>query len=384
MLTRCQQDASLRSGVFEVLRVETSGEGRWKAWLADSVLYPEGGGQPCDLGTVAGVPVLSVVRSDEGLLHELAGPVSVGEAQVEVDWARRFDHMQQHTGQHLLSALAQDRFGWATTSFHLNVGLDARCDVELDAKAIDLPALEEAINAEIRAARAVRAVLVDELPADVRSRGMPEGYRGPIRLVEIDTIDRNTCGGTHLQSTAELQAVALLGTERVRGGTRLFFVAGHRVLHHLHRAERVLAEAGGLLSRGPTDLVDGVRKLVEDGKAGARAHKLVLDELADALGAALAAQPGPVRAAHRGEGDITFLNRIATGVLARAPDAIVVLTAEPDTFLVAAPPEVLATHRSTVLEWFEAKGGGPPGRLQGKAARLDRRDEVVACFFRPH
>ncbi|MEZ4236253.1 MAG: alanyl-tRNA editing protein [Myxococcota bacterium] len=387
-LQACQRDATLRHGRFTVLRTAVDGEAHL-AWLDDTVLYAEGGGQPSDRGVIrseAGeVRVREVRATEDGWLHVLEGPVPVGEVEVAVDWGRRFDHMQQHSAQHLLSALAHDRRGWATTSFHLHEGLGAVCDVELDAAEIGpeaLHALQDEVNAEIRAARPVVPRLVDALPEGVRSRGLPEGHRGPIRLVEIAGLDLNTCGGTHVASTAELQAVALLGTERIRGGTRVRYVAGERVLARLVAAEAQRAELGALLSRGGDELGAGVRAALDAATAPAKARAAAEAELADALGAALAAGQG-VRALHRPTGDAALLNRIAGAVLRAAPDAVVWLTAgegEAGAFLLAGPPAVVAAHKEAVLALMEARGGGAAGRLQGRAARLSARDAVLAVL----
>lgn len=359
MITSCQRDAYAVEGTYRVVRIAPADDG-WHVWLDDSVLYPEGGGQPSDHGTIAGLPVRSVARTPEGLLHHVAGEVPPGDVRVVVDWARRFDHMQHHTGQHLLTAIAQARFGWKTTSFHLHEGLGALCDIEVDAEPApgQLAELQDAVNAAIRAAVPVSARLVDQLSDEVRSRGLPEGHQGPVRLIEIDGIDVNTCGGTHVRSTAELQALILLGTERIRGGTRLPFVVGGRVLHRLAVAESRTAEAATLLSRGPADLVDGVQRLLDDTKAASKARQAVLDELADTLGAALAVRPG-VRILHRDDGDAAFLNRIATVVLRVDPEATIWLTAgsgPEGAFLLAAPPARIAALRTDVLERLAAKG----------------------------
>jgi Ser-tRNA(Ala) deacylase AlaX len=381
VITAAQRDPYARRGRSTVLRVEPAAEGRCVAVLDDSVLYAEGGGQPWDLGTVGGVPVVAVRKAQDGVAHELAGAAPVGEVDVELDWARRFDHMQQHTGQHLLSALAADRFGWETTSFHLHPGLDAVCDVELSAPTIgpdDLDRLQELVNAAIREARPVQVQLHDALPAGVRTRGLAEGFAGPIRLVVIDGIDLNTCGGTHVRSLAELQAVVLLGTERVRGGTRVSFVVGERVVRRLLAQERRVAEIGGLVSRGVAEVVDGVRAALEDGKAATRGRKALSDELADLLGAQLAAGQG-VRALHRDDADGAFLNRVASVALRQAPDAVLWLTggAGDGAFLLAGPPATVDPLKARVLEVLGTRGGGPAGRLQGRGAQEVHRDAVL-------
>ncbi|MBK9966059.1 MAG: alanyl-tRNA editing protein [Holophagales bacterium] len=220
------------------VRVAETGIENGQPWavLDDTVLYPEGGGQPADRGLLGGVPVLDVQVVDGAIRHLLASPVSEGPFELQLDWNRRFDHMQQHTAQHLLTAVAADRLGWETTAFHLG---PETCDVELAVASVgagDLLRLEDEVAAEIRAARPVtqRRVRPDEMGSlPVRSRGLPEGHEGDVRLVEIEGIDLNTCGGTHLRATSEIEALKLLGTEKLRGGTRLFFVAGGRIRRRL-------------------------------------------------------------------------------------------------------------------------------------------------------
>jgi alanyl-tRNA synthetase len=332
--------------------------------------------------------VHAVSSAPDGVLVQLAAPVELGPAELVLDWARRFDHMQQHTAQHLLTAVAADVFGWATTSFHLNAGLDTLCDIELDVENLDaerLQQLQERTNAEIRAARPVRVreTSPDALPAQVRSRGLPEGFQGPVRLVEIDGIDLNTCGGTHVSSTSELQTLMLLGTERLRGGTRLFFVAGQRVLHRLRLSEQRTRAISSMLSRGASELVSGVEQLQADLKALRKQLVATQSELCDALAAQLVARGGPVRSLHRADGDAAMLGRLAQSVLRETPGATLWLTAGADkegAFLLVMEPGRLAEVGPRVLEVLEAKGGGPPGRLQGKTGRLERRDEVLALL----
>lgn len=172
---------------------------RWEVLLADTVLYPESGGQPDDHGTVAGQAVRGLRKEVGGVVHVLEAPVE-GEVEVRLDWARRFDHMQQHSGQHLLSAIAEDRFGLPTTAFHLG---RERSDVELDGDldAVRRDALEDAVNAVIREDRPVRVreVEPEEMAGmPVRSRGLPEGFTGKVRLVEIAGADLNKIGRAHV------------------------------------------------------------------------------------------------------------------------------------------------------------------------------------------
>ncbi|HSM52274.1 MAG TPA: alanyl-tRNA editing protein, partial [Thermoanaerobaculia bacterium] len=267
------------------------------AWLVDTILFPGGGGQPADRGWLAGVEVVGVERGPEGFLHRLAAPVSPGPASLVLDWERRFDHMQQHTAQHLLTALAAERFGWPTTAFHLGPELS---DIELDRPGLapaDLAALEEAAMAEVRSARRVTARRVPREEAEripVRSRRLPEGLTGDLRLVEIEGIDLATCGGTHLASTAEIESLKLLATEPMRGGTRLFWIAGGRVRARLGRLEERVGALRRLFDSGEPELLEMAERKLADLAAAERLARRLGGRLADLEAERLAAAPGPL------------------------------------------------------------------------------------------
>ncbi len=364
-------------------------EGRPFVVLADTLLFPEGGGQPSDRGTVGDVPVVDVRKVDGVIRHFLAGPPPSGRVSVALDWARRFDHMQQHTAQHLLTAVADQRFGWHTTAFHLG---ERTSDIELDTADLDAPRvaeLEEAVAAEIRAARPVTARRVSPeeyagLP--VRSRGLPEGHHGDVRLVEIEGIDLNTCGGTHCASTAEIEALKLLGTESMRGGTRLHWAAGRRLreLHDVHhRRNARLREVLGTSDEALLARLEAKLLRLKDAE---RALRGLHEELADASAAALASGPGRLLVAHWSERDLPFLQRVAREVGRRAPDRVVFLTAgegEEGAFLLAAGEEAgldVAEAGRRVAELLEGRGGGSGRVFQGKAARLSRRADAARAI----
>jgi alanyl-tRNA synthetase len=361
-------------------------EGRPFAVLADTILYPEGGGQPADRGTVGGVAVLDVLQADGAIHHLLAAAAPAGRVTVELDWPRRFDHMQQHTGQHLLTAIAERRFGWHTTAFHLG---ERSSDIELDATAIrpdQFEDLEEAVAAEIRAAHPVSARRVEpeeyaRLP--VRTRGLPEGHTGSIRLVEIEGVDLNTCGGTHLGSTAELEALKLLGTEPMRGGTRLFYAAGTRLRQLFGVQHERAARLRELLSTSDDELVAGLTAKLEQLKDAQRAVRTLEEELAVTSAQGLAAGQGRVLTAHWARRDLPFLQRVAREIDRLAPDRVVLLTAgegERGTFLLGAGErtalDALAIGRK-VAEILGGRGGGTGRIFQGKAEHLSRREDAA-------
>ncbi len=354
--------------------------GRPFAILSDTIFYPEGGGQPSDRGTLAGVAVLDVRKAPDGIRHTLERTVPRGPAALRLDGARRFDHMQQHTGQHLLTAVAEDRFGWQTTAFHLGERL---CDIELAAPSLArdrLRALEEAVAAEIRAARPVspRRVSPEEFARlSVRTRGLPEGHEGEIRLVEIQGLDLSTCGGTHLRTTAEIELLAFPGTEPVRGGTRLFFAAGGRARRRLAAHEERGAALRKLLGAADEGLVAAVEERLAKLKDAERLLRGKEEEEALGTAAALAREEATVVSRTFVDRPAAFLNSLSKEFLSAAPSkaglfastsggqAFFLLVAGPDASL-----DVPAAGRE-VAAILGGKGGGSGRLFQGKAGSLE-------------
>jgi Ser-tRNA(Ala) deacylase AlaX len=369
-----------------VLRVGLEGA-RPYAVLDDSILFPEGGGQPADHGFLGEVAVLDVAKRDGEVRHYLAAPVPLGPVPVRLDWRRRFDHMQQHTGQHLLTAIAQDAFGWATTAFHLG---EEVADIELATPLIspgELERLEEAVAAEIRAARPVsarRVSLEDYQALKVRSRGLPEGFQGEVRLVAIAGLDLNTCGGTHLAGTAELESLKLLGTEAIRGGTRLFFAAGGRARRRFGAHERRNAQLRTLLGAPDEGLAEALQTRLEQLRGLERRVRALEEELAEGAGAALAAAAEAFVERHFEGRDAGFLQKVGRTLAAAAPAKLALLTASLDGaafFLLLAGDEAAVDVPALGRELaglLQAKGGGSGRMFQGKAGSLAGRNEAVA------
>jgi alanyl-tRNA synthetase len=360
-------------------------DGRPFAILADTVLYPEGGGQPADRGLLGGIAVLDVQWRGGLIRHYLEKPVEVGPADIRLDWRRRFDHMQQHTGQHLLTAVAHDRFGWPTTAFHL--GSNA-CDIELDVPGLvplQVEMLEEAVAEEIRAAHPItaRRVAPNALAAlDVRTRGLPAEHHGDVRLVEIAGVDLNTCGGTHVRFTSEIEAVKLLGTEPMRGGARLFFIAGGRVRSRLASHEARTARLRALLGTPDEEIVAAVEGRLEHERILEKRTQAVEEELATAFAAALAARPDRVLAAHFEGKEAGFLQRVARKLSAGDKAALLTGGTGGQGFFVLVigaglAVDVQAAGRE-IAEVLGGRGGGSGRTFQGKVASLAGRDAALA------
>ncbi len=383
------------------LDVEIVGRGqegnRHYVVLDDTILYPEGGGQPADHGWIGKVEVVDVQRvggevrhylggeADEDLPAELSG-VGVAQALLRLDWERRFDHMQQHTAQHLITAVAADEIGWQTTSFHLG---DVVSDIELDAVNVaddQLARLEQLVCDRIRAARSVtaRRVSPEALESlDVRTRGLPEGHRDDVRLVEIEGVDRNTCGGTHLANTSEIESVALLGTEPMRGGIRLHWIAGARVRGRVHDREHQAAAVRRAFETSDEELLQVATAKLERLKEAEREIKSLRASLAQHAAVRLLASSDPILDGHFERADAGFLQLVARELLAAGGDRAALLTAEGPSgrfFVVCAPADAEVDVRATaarIAEILDGRGGGSPEMVQGVAGSLERRAEAL-------
>ncbi|MBY0502639.1 MAG: hypothetical protein K2X03_01935 [Bryobacteraceae bacterium] len=215
-------------------------------YLDRTAFYPTSGGQPHDLGTLNGVAVLDVIDEGERIAHRLAEPLRATEVTGAIDWPRRFDHMQQHTGQHLLSAVLAEQFGIGTVSFHLG---DDAATIDLEATDLSperLAAIEQAANVEIWADRAV-TVAVEESPTGLRKASEREG---PLRVVTITGLDRSACGGTHVASTGQIGLILLRRTEKIRQSLRLEFLCGGRALRRARADFASLTAAARVYSVG--------------------------------------------------------------------------------------------------------------------------------------
>lgn len=228
----CQNESYTRELKTEVISCASTEQG-WEVELREAIFYPEGGGQPSDRGFIGDVSVLDVQKRQGRIFCSVDKEVQLGLQVVRLDWKHRFDMMQQHSGQHLLTALIVENFGWMTVGFHIGQEV---ATIDLDTPNIEdntIRLIEDLVQTSILESRSVRPILVSRSEfekMDIRSRGVPDWVDGPIRLIEIDGIDINNCGGTHIKNTSELQSFAIVGRERMKKKTRISFVFGGRVL----------------------------------------------------------------------------------------------------------------------------------------------------------
>jgi alanyl-tRNA synthetase len=250
--------------------------------LDQTAFYPESGGQPCDTGILREARVLNVMEDGAGsILHVLDREISLGPASGQIDWPRRFDHMQQHTGQHILSQAFLHGARAQTLSFHMG-GEVSTIDIDLaQPSSTQMDAAQLWATAVVFENRPVHIRMTDQ--DGLSSLGVRKGSQreGEIRVIDIDGIDRSPCGGTHVRHTGEIGLIFVLGFERYKGGARVEFVAGGRALKALQKDHELLKSLARLHSVMPEALPELQEKLAQERMALARENDLLRDKLLD-------------------------------------------------------------------------------------------------------
>src|SRR5215204_2908719 len=223
--------------------------GRTAVTLDRSAFYPTSGGQPFDVGTLNSARVVEVIEDDDGeMVHVIDGSLSAGEAASgAIDWERRFDHMQQHTGQHVLSAAFDRSFKVRTESFHLGTA-SATIDLAREVSPGEIARAEKDANTVVWEDRPV-AIRYSDAAEAARLPLRKESARGGVlRLIDVEGYDISACGGTHVSRTGAIGIIAVAAWEKFRGGSRIEFVCGGRALAAFHVLRDATASSGRLLS----------------------------------------------------------------------------------------------------------------------------------------
>jgi alanyl-tRNA synthetase len=351
--------------------------------LDRTCFYPTSGGQPFDRGTLADHPVVDVVAGENGeVWHLLETPLTGVAAGATlygvIDWPRRYDHMQQHAGQHLLSQLFYRLFGFETVSVHFGA-TESTLDLETAELApAQLDEAEQQANELVYAALPITAYFVNQGElAHIPLRRSPK-VSGEIRIVEIDGFDYSACGGTHVRTTAEIGPVKLTRQERRRGQVRITFLCGKRAVRDYAAKHRLLNEVAALFSSDASD----APKLIERNLAQLKALQRELDaanerllryeaiELADSAG-----EPDQLRIVAQlfTDRDINLVKGLA-GQLQQQPNVIALLGATTNdklTLFFARSAEVgqhVGELLRDTLQLAGGKGGGRPDFAQGGVA----------------
>jgi alanyl-tRNA synthetase len=391
---------------FEATVLERGEGGR--LYLDRSAFYPTSGGQQFDRGSLrgageggavsAGVDVLDVVDEGERVAHVLgeadAQRFAPGErVRGQVDWARRFDHMQQHSGQHLLSAVFQQVLGLPTSSVHF--GIEAST-LDLDVASLGA---EQVALVEERA----NAIVFENRPlsVDTEDAATAEGLRkqstrsGPLRIVSIAALDRSACGGTHVTRTGEIGPILLRKLERVRKGTRVEFVCGGRATRRARADYEALSKLGGLLSTSVDSVVDSVALRLGELKRDAAALREARESLAGyralELYAAAREKAGAgapaLHVERRPEGSLQDERGLAQAYVSNPHAVFIVALERPASILLATSEDTGLDAGATLKAALAAaggRGGGSArlaqGTVQSEAALAEVSNALLAAI----
>lgn len=248
--------------------------------LDRTCFYPEGGGQPADKGTLNGMAVIQVLEEDNRILHVLGEEISEEKVKGKIDWERRFDHMQQHAGQHILSQCFVQVHDAGTRSFHLG---EKTSTVEIDLRDIDeeqVAHIEKLANDIVFKDRKIECRFFAEEEIGRVPLRRPSQKSGEIRVVEIAGFDYTACGGTHPRRTGEIGIVKILRWDRIRNNVRFEFVCGKRALMDYIRKHRDLYELSNRMTVDDSEVLASVEKLAVDLKQVKKANRKIQEKLA--------------------------------------------------------------------------------------------------------
>ena len=378
-------DATLLA--FDAIAVEHAGDPR-RVVLDQTAFYPTSGGQPHDLGILGHAQVVDVIDDDDRIIHVLDSSLPLGPVHGRVDAVRRRDHMEQHTAQHLLSALAADRFGWETASVHFGPAHSTIEFAVAEVAEAQLADLERWAANAVAEAREVRVGFEDAATAQgLRKPPMREGV---IRVVTIDGIDRSACGGTHVANTASLGPVRLIDLERVRGHVRVGFLAGNRAHAHARSRDALVHSLAQQLSCAVEELAELIPKRQAELLAARARIETLEGELAryrlgSLAGAVAPDERGVRRVVYRSDGDsATLLRAMAQAAGAMERLLFIATDTPPPSVYVGASADSgidAGAALKAALSAVGGRGGGSARVAQGTAPDPSRLRDVIAAVI---
>ncbi len=377
-------DPYLRS--FQAALVRTADD-RSTVYLDQSAFYPTSGGQAADLGWINGIPVVDVRDEGDWIAHQLERPLGESaQISAELDWRRRYDNMQQHTGQHLLSAVIESLFGFATVSVHMGAQIST---VELETPQFSD---EQAATAEARCGELIASALPVKITFEEASEAAglrkPSERTGPLRIIEIAGVDRSACGGTHVKSTAELGLIQIRRREKVRNNTRLEFVAGTRALDRVRQDFRIAVELSRACTVGIDDLPAAVstlrQRLIDAEKERQRVSlELARRQGVDLFAASLEGAEG-IRRVLLTPATLTDEARATAQAFAERGKAIALVLATDAPSVLVGTATDSGVHAGNLLKQILAghggKGGGSATMAQGSLASAEGRRKLQTAL----
>lgn len=338
--------------------------------LDKTAFYPTSGGQPYDLGTLNDARLVDCFEEEETgkVIHVLEGSISGGTVHGVIDRERRLDHMQQHSGQHVLSHAFVELFDWPTVSFHLGA---VSCTIDLPVDSVSYEQADRAVDLANRIVLENRGVAVRYVTHEnIAEAGLrkPTERTGDIRVIDIAGYDRSACGGTHVTMTGEIGPILVIGIQRAKKQTRVEFICGMRVLRYARQANRTLEAISQTVSASPFETATAVRTLWDEHQTARKRIDDLESQLLDHEAGEFPANDGFAIGVFKNRG-IEKLKLLASKICNR-PGIVALLADEGDQLRVVFARSADSTVDVSVLlkktlERFGGRGGGRPNLAQG-------------------
>lgn len=379
-------DCYRREFEAQILAAEPEARG-FRVYLDRSAFYPDSGGQPSDLGTLNGIPVLEVVEEGDSVAHIVERKPEGERVTGRIDWPRRFDHMQQHTGQHILSAAFERVGNFKTVSFHLGAEIST---IDLDSDRLgrrQIHEAEELANQVVFENREVRILLKSAEDAGRMGLRKPTEREGEIRVVEVPDFDLSACGGTHVSRTGAIGLILVRKFERIKVLTRVEFLCGHRALGAARADFAFLSEAARLFSGARENVPALISKQIEEQRALVRTRekliKRIVEYEAQELLAAAPERNGRKIVRRIFAAEDSDEGKMLAHAIAHRSSAVALIggKGEPATLYFAqspgGPSDMGSILKQTVAK-FGGKGGGARDFAQGGGLDEARLEEALA------
>lgn len=357
------------------------GKKGWDIVLDQTAFYPEGGGQPFDLGTLGGVKVLEVHERDGRVVHTCSGPLAEGSTvEGEIDWERRFDLMQHHSGEHIVSGIAHSMWGCDNVGFHMGADV-ITIDLNVVIDETQLKELEQAVNRYIWEDHPIVITLPTQSELERLEYRSKKALSGQVRIVSFPGADTCACCGTHVRSSGQVGLVKLLSVQKFRDGVRIELVCGNRAMHYLSANLEQNRQVSNLLSAKLLDTSSAVTRLMEENAS----LKSRIAAMEDARFAALAedcAEQGNILLFQDGLNP-DGLRRLCDCVLQRCGGRCACFSGDDQSGYKYAVGEKDGDLRALVKDLNQSlsgRGGGKPNFAQGSVS--SSRKEIEAFFAR--
>jgi alanyl-tRNA synthetase len=383
-------DSSLLKFPATVIGVRATERG-YEVQLDRTAFYPTGGGQPNDTGLLGDARVIDVFEDEGGIIYHVVnqlGGLAPGQAvEGRIDRARRLDHMQQHSGQHILSQAFVHASGADTRSFHLGARTST-IDIELQSPTVEhMRAAEEMANEVIFEDRPMRVHLMNEAEAARLPLRKESAVSGEIRVIEVEGFDWSPCGGTHASAAGQVGLIAVKGYERVKKMTRVEFVCGHRALEDYRAANDTATGVAQLFSAERDTSVEMVRRMIQENKSLKKRLRDLLELAMTAEAAETLAAATPtggfkiIRAAFDGR-DIEEVRMLAAKIVQEQPAIALLGTKDATAARLVFARSASLTHDMGQLlaeacQLLGGRGGGKPDLAQGGGPNADKLAEAI-------